>query len=107
MMGTWSFQVASPPYPMPGPTLSRLKASLRPRPHVKMAADPDGSLLFPASLSLLYHPTHSFSLCLVFVCLSSFLHFWFTSGPWPSLSPILFSKTSQVLPGSQKSPTQP
>lgn len=107
MMGTWSFQVGSPPYPMPGPTLSRLKASLRPRPHVKMVADPDGSPLFPAFLSLLYHPTHSFSLCPVFVCLSSFLHFWFTSGPWPSLSPILFFKTSQILPGSQKSPTQP
>lgn len=107
MMGTWSFQVGSPPYPMPGPTLSRLKASLRPRPHVKMVADPDGSPLFPAFLSLLYHPTHSFSLCPVFVCLSSFLHFWFTSGPWPSLSPILFFKTSQILPGSQKSLTQP
>lgn len=101
-MGTWSLLEGRPPNPMPGPTLSELKGSVRPRPHSKMVTDPDGSPLFPALLGLQRHPPHSCPPCSVW--LSSSLLFWCTSAPCPKLSPILFSEAAQVLPGSQKSP---
>lgn len=64
MMGTCNLQLGRPPNFTPGSTLSRLKGSLRPRPH-KMVADPDESPLFPGLLSLVCHPIYSFSLCSV------------------------------------------
>ena len=57
MMGTGSLQQGRSPSFTPGPTLSRLKGSLRPRPHTKTVADPGRSPLFPAVFSLVCHPT--------------------------------------------------
>lgn len=107
MMGTWSLQVGRSPNLTPGPTLSRLKGGLRPRPRSKMVADPDGSPLFSAPVGLMDHPTHFFPFYLCLGLAPSSLLFWFTSGPCPNLNPTLFSETSQAPPGSQTSQTTP
>ena len=57
MTGTRSLQRGRSPSLTPGPTLSRLKGCLRPRPHNKMATDLGRSLLFPVVFSLVCYPT--------------------------------------------------
>lgn len=98
MLGTWSLQLQRPPDFTPGPTPSRLKGCLRPRPPNKMVADP-----CPAQP---YVSPRSFLSSLLSPCPALLLSpFLVHIQPCPTLNPTVSPETSRVLLRSRTSPT--